>query len=209
MEILAFVGPTGSGKTTLAIAATRLWVESVMITMSDLIKEKLLELGVAPTRQAHEELVGKFRQTHPDYFARLTIQRAIEQGVERLVVEGVRTPPDARYFLSRGGTLIGVHAPKEIRFARVKARPGNKEPKTDQEIDEILEREFQPGLPSGFDIGACFSLCHWRLDGTLPPEINRFHLMGWMTRHDYEVDNVASLSVLRELEQTTAQPGSP
>lgn len=106
MEILAFVGPTGSGKTTMAKAALKLWVGSVMITMSDLIKEKLLELGIVPTRAAHEELVGQFRLEQPDYWSRLTIQRALDQGIERLVVEGVRTPPDARCFLSRGGTLI-------------------------------------------------------------------------------------------------------
>lgn len=91
----------------------------------------------------------------------------------------------------------------------MKARPGDKEPKTDEEIHQILDREFQPGFPSGFDISACFTLCHWRLDGALSPEINRFHLVDWLLRHHYEVDQDALWTILREFEQTTARPRSP
>lgn len=191
MRIIAIAGGIGSGKTTLAKTIKDSWPGSEVMTMSTFIIEKLRSMGNAqPTRAELTEYVQKQRRVvELEYWTKMVIEAAQNRGIARLIVDGVRTPCDAKYFLAHGGTLIFIDAPLELRFQRVRERARVGEPQTEEGLWQALRADWCSGGEFGTDLAECRRLA----------TENGFHLL----HSDRPVEEIRTVveTILREIER--------
>ena len=205
MKIIGIAGPSGAGKTELTKLITGLWHESVSVTISTIIREELVELGVEQTEQTiRNHVVGRRREIHPEYWSRKLIDRARESGIKHLVVDGIRTPADAIRFKDHGAVLIGINAPPDLRLERLRERAREGWPRSDDELRQCIQDDWKSGGEYGWDVGACLSMCRDLFDGRHSVEANRHKAFFWLDKHKYEMRDEVVRDFLRS--QPTAYP---
>jgi len=190
MKIVAVVGATGAGKSTVARVTMQLWSGSISMTMSDLIRREVMELGTEPNRSELATHALSQRQTlSPVYWTAKALQEAEAWGIERLVLEGLRTTMETHLLrYDRNALLIGVRAPEELRFQRVRARPNPLEPQSDEELRRILKEDWFTTGECGWNIPGCLDMCHHLIDGQLSVEHNSQRLLNILHGDGFELD---------------------
>ena len=125
--IVGISGTIGAGETTACEILEKKGFKK--ISLSDILREKLKEEGKEINRQNLRALGEKLRsEKGMDVLARM----ALENTEGDIVIDSVFTKEEANYIQSKGGIIIGVVAPIELRYERVLKRDG-----------EISWEEFQ------------------------------------------------------------------
>ncbi len=117
--IIGIAGTIGAGETAACEILEGLGFRR--ISLSDILREKLREMGKPVTRENLRWLGEKLRSEQgEDVLARM----ALEKHGGNVVIDSVFAPEEARYIQSKGGVIVGIVAPLELRHGRVVARDG-------------------------------------------------------------------------------------
>ena len=111
---IGIVGYGSVGKDTVA----RYLVDKysfVHISSGDLIRKYMVDnnLGVL-TREAMQKVANELREK---FGASYLVEQALAHNYDRVVVSGLRAIPEAEYLKERGGIIVALSAPLEVRYA--------------------------------------------------------------------------------------------
>lgn len=154
--IIGLTGKVGSGKgTILEILKEKGFFAT---SISDCIREEVRERGEEITRDklqdVGDEKRGKFG---PSIWAEKTWEKVISQECPNAVIDSIRAEAEADFLKSHNNfTLIGVMAPAEVRFQRIKERGRESDPKTFKEFIAVENKDIKSGIgDEGRDINRC------------------------------------------------------
>ena len=90
--------------------------------------------------------------------------------VEKLVIDGIRNPGEIEEIKKKGGIIISVDAPEEMRFKRLIERKRESDPKTIEEFKKMEARDRgNEGSKTGQQVDKCIELSDYKIinDSTL------------------------------------------
>ncbi len=140
--IIGLCGRIGAGKDTIAdFLVDHLGFKKVV--MSDVIKEEMKKEGIEPTRENMQNFSKAMKEKFGrGIWARKTLDYINEHKIKNVVISGVRDTEEVKEFRKNPEfILIGVYAPKELRYERVIKRGDKKDPKTFEEAELQDKRE--------------------------------------------------------------------
>jgi len=163
MKIIGITGTLASGKTSVKDFFLSRF-SSYSISLSEIIKEELLKEGKELKRENFVEKGNELRKRYGNHVlaevATLTLPREIENCI--VIIDGIRNPGEVEYLREKFGkdfVLIGVDAPRELRFKRMLERRKEGDPQTYQEFLEMDERDMGKNQPEyGQNVEACLKL---------------------------------------------------
>ena len=142
MILLGITGHPSAGKDTVADYLVKKH-GFTYISTSDLVRDEIKRLNLGePTRDLMYQVAINLRGTEgSDVLIRKAIEKTFETA--RLALGGIRAVAEAAAIKTRGGKIVVVATPLEVRFAR--ARVGD--PKTLAEFKAQEDREAQNSDP--------------------------------------------------------------
>jgi dephospho-CoA kinase len=179
MKIIGITGTLASGKTSVKDFFLSHF-SSYFISLSDIIKEEVLKEGREVKR---ETLIEKGNELRKKYGNQILVEVAIltlPQNLEKelIIIDGIRNPGEVAYLKEKFGKdfiLIGVDAPRELRFKRLMERGKEGDPKSFEEFIEMDKTDFGENQPEyGQKVGECLKLADYLIinDGTMD-ELNK------------------------------------
>ena len=138
--IIGITGTFASGKDTIADYLEEKGFEH--FSLSDELREIAKEKGIDPTRDNLRELGNASRDEFgPDYLPKRVLQRAKS---DKVLISSIRQPAEIEFLKKQEDfILIGVDAPIEMRFERLKKRNRPGDPRTLEGLKEKEEKEMQ------------------------------------------------------------------
>jgi dephospho-CoA kinase len=148
MKIIAFVGMPASGKSEAASVSRHMDIP--VVSMGDVVREETARRGLAPT----DENIGGTgsilrKEDGMDVIARRCVPKILSINAPVIVIDGTRNIDEVKFFKRQFGTdflLIAIHAPREVRFERVKKRGRSDDMKSMNDLKKRDEREKGWGL---------------------------------------------------------------
>jgi len=140
--MIGLLGTIGSGKTAAGdyLEAKRGFYR---VIMGNLVREVARKEGLEITRENLQKIQKKYRDKYgQEYFIKLTIKKLKESGKKNLLIDGIRTPTDARVAKENWAVLILIDAKPSLRYERIVSRGREGEEKTtlaDFKEDEARE----------------------------------------------------------------------
>lgn len=118
--IIGITGPAGAGKDTAAdYVAEKIGTKHV--SGGDVLREMLQTLGLEPKKSALGNF-GTFLRTHygQNFVPEMAERKA--EGSTHLVYSGFRALAEAKGLQEKGGVVLYIDAPDELRYARILSR---------------------------------------------------------------------------------------
>lgn len=158
-EIIGLTGPMGSGKTTASeLLQSRGYSR---FSFSEAIKVEAAKRGLPiDDRSVLQDIGDDLRKTFGfDILAKRTLDTFRESGEQNAVIDGIRNPGELMCIQEAGGFVIGINAPVEKRFERVKKRGHSYDPQTHEEFEITEQRDRGVGQKSyGQQADECLKL---------------------------------------------------
>ena len=144
MIVIGITGTLGSGKGVVRDLITRfLKIPFSCVVLSDIVKEEVRKRGKPLTREILQEVGNDLRKEFGNHvLVELAVKR-VKEG--NLLIDGIRNPGEVDYLRKKFGKrfiLIGVDAPPEIRFERIKRRGRKGDPKNWEDFLRSDERDL-------------------------------------------------------------------
>jgi predicted RNA binding protein with dsRBD fold (UPF0201 family)/cytidylate kinase len=155
MRIIGFVGYPLSGKTTATEVGREMGVP--IVVMGDAVRREAEKMGIELTDENLGKLADRLRKEEGmDAIARRCIPEIREKLKEKgvVIVDGIRGLDEIRKFREVFGDdfiLIGIEAPPEIRFERIKKRRRTDDVSTLEELIKRDRREEKWGLKEAME----------------------------------------------------------
>ena len=138
MRIIGCVGLIGSGKDTVIEHISKQYGFE-KISVGDLVRNVASKKNIIPTRDNLHKISMEYTEKHGvDYFIRQVVGRIRNENLDRVTINGIRSPADVSILRSQFGEnftliLIKTSDPKR-RFERLKKRNELRDPKTWKEF---------------------------------------------------------------------------
>ena len=117
--IVTVTGSIGAGETTFSDILEKRGFRK--ISLSDILREKLREMGKPVIRENLRELGDKLREEHgKEALAKLAWEKMKSGG--DWVVDSVMALEEAEFLKGKGAHTAGITAPDMVRYERIKAR---------------------------------------------------------------------------------------
>lgn len=138
--IVGIAGTIGSGKGTVVEYLKKHGFAHY--SSSGILKEIVLERGLAATRLNLSTLANELMEQYPGGIFHLSNERAQRDGVENYILESIHRVSEANYIRSLGGKIIGVDADLRTRYERsVRRGEGEKDAVTFEQFEADARRE--------------------------------------------------------------------
>ena len=162
--IIGLTGKNGAGKGEVGRELVRLGFE--YHSLSDALREELKRRRKPVTRESLTRLGNELRRAHgPGVLAIKTLAKLDPS--RNIVVDSFRNPGEVEVFRKQSSFfLVAVDAKPAVRFARVRARGRENDPKTLKDFLFVEKREdkpAKPGDPNPQNISACVRAADMRL----------------------------------------------
>ncbi len=172
MKVIGLTGTIGSGKEVVKDTLMRKF-NSYYVTLSDIIRAEIERKRNKLTRTTLQDMGDEMRQKYGPHILAMLAVEYLGRDKELIIVDGIRNPSEAEYLRKKFGNnfkLIGVDAPAEIRFERVKNRNRSEEPRTWEEFlasDERDQGKNEP--PTGLQVRKCLEQADFQVvnDGSI------------------------------------------
>jgi dephospho-CoA kinase len=165
--VLGLTGPMGSGKGTVA---DYLKTKGFFYTStSDRIREEIRARGEEITRESlcrvSDELRAEFG---PEVLASRTWDIVMKQENDFAIIDSIRNELEVDFLKKQKGFyLLGIDAPMEIRFERVKDRNREGDALTWEEFVKQAAIDFDSGLGKmGRNVSACLAKADFLIENT-------------------------------------------
>lgn len=110
--------------------------------------ERMKEEGIPIDRDTMADFANQLRKEHgPRYLFDELYTQAVAQG-GNAVIESIRTVGEAEALKERGGILLSVDAPQEVRFSRIQGRGSTLDRVSFEEFKEQEAREMNSTDPN-------------------------------------------------------------
>lgn len=164
-KIIAVVGPIASGKGSLI----KLLEEKgyTCVSLSDVIREKTREWGLPLVRENLQNVGDQLRQKFGlTILAELATQEIRKNPEKKFVIDSVRNPLELEYIRKHfQAFVIGITASAERRFAMMKSRGREWDPKTWEEFKRLEERDRGIGQEAyGQQVEKCLQMADIVID---------------------------------------------
>lgn len=157
-NIIVIVGPIASGKGTLV----ELLKEAgyVPYSFSDRIKEELKKRGLELSRATLNSTANDIRQKEGADALSKRNADVIDKGLDtKIIVDGARNPAEIKFFQEKyGARVIGITADQNVRFQRLRSRGIKYETLTEEQFDELDDRENNQTGEFAQNINECLKL---------------------------------------------------
>ncbi len=157
---LGIIGHNGSGKSTICnYLSTK---EFRILSLSDIPREYATARNLSHDRSSLTKLSNELKATHGlNFFAKKIIQ-SICLPAPRIVFDSIRHPDEIHYLNDFNVKFIGVSAPIEDRFDRIKSRKNSTDHVTFEQFKAHDDYESK-GTSSGQHINDCLNLCQYTI----------------------------------------------
>lgn len=156
--ILGIVGPICSGKDEAAALLKRRGFE--MFSLGDILREEMAAKGIVVTREALQKFGNDLREREGAGAISERILARVKEGGNYLV-QGFRNPAEIEAFRKRKDfVLVAIDSPQKVRYARMRMRGREQDPRTFEEFLALEKREFE-GIgqrADGLRISDCMDL---------------------------------------------------
>jgi len=163
--IIGLTGPIAGGKGTVGELLRQKGF--FFTSLSDRIREEIAQRGEEITRKRLQEVGDELREK---FGANVLAERtwALVSQKEKAVIDSIRSLGEVKFLQTKPGFfLIGVDAPPEIRYQRMKERGLSGEPLTWEEFIKLDEKDIKSGLgETGRDIQACLERADFLIENT-------------------------------------------
>lgn len=172
MKVIGLTGTIGSGK-EIAKEFFKKKFNCYVVTLSDVIMSEKERKKPGFDRKTLQDLGNELRRK---YGAHILAKLAIEylpREKELTIIDGIRNPAEAEFLRKKFGKnfiLIGIDAPREIRFERIVKRAKYSDEKTFEEFINLDERDLGKNEPEyGQQVKKCLEKADLILinDGTI------------------------------------------
>ncbi len=168
MLVILLVGMPGAGKEEFVKIAKDMGYE--VVRMGDVVRDYVKSLGYELSDSIVGKIANEERKRHGiDIWAKRTVERIKGKG-GKVLIDGVRCLEEVEIFkkeLGEGVKLVGIFAPRRVRYERIVGRGREDDIKTWEEFVGREMRELQWGL------GNVFALADYMLLNT--SSLENFH----------------------------------
>lgn len=162
--IVGVTGPFSGGK---GAVAERFKEKGFFCTsLSDRIREEIISRGGEITRENLQDVADELRLKYgPKVLAQRSWEKVISQE-GNWVLESIRAIGEAEFLKEKPGfVLIGVTAPRELRYQRMLGRTRSGDPLSWEEFVRLDEKDFKSGQNgNGRDIDACLKKADYLIE---------------------------------------------
>ncbi len=152
---VGLVGSNGAGKSVACNYLATLGY--AVVSLSDEVREAARAEGLSTTRDNLIQMGSALKaEFGPDVLAKRSMAKA--KGQEKVVFDSIRHPTEAQLLKQNGVFLLGIDAPIELRYNRIKARQKDTDQVSFEEFKAQDERENQ-GQSSGQNIFETLKCC--------------------------------------------------
>lgn len=172
MKVIGLTGSIGSGKEVLKEFLVKKF-PSYYVTLSDIIRAELEKKKKAFDRKALQDQGNEMRRKYGDHILAKFAVEYLSRDKKLIIIDGIRNLGEAEYLKKKFGSsfiLIGIDAPREIRFERISKRGEERDPKTFEEFVVLDERDLGLNEPDGgLQVAKCLEIADYKIinDGSL------------------------------------------
>lgn len=157
MISIGLIGTNGAGKSVACDYFRTQGYE--VISLSDVIRQEVQNQGLVPDRDTllttSNAMKAKFGL---DILARRVVEMVRANAWEHVAFDSVRHPLEIDYLKSMGTRMLGIDAPIELRYARIRERQKATDGVDFETFKKQDERE-RNGSSSGQNISASLQAC--------------------------------------------------
>ena len=163
--VIGLTGPMGSGKGTVAeyLKAKGFYYTST----SDRIREEIRARGEEITRESLFAVSDELRNTFgPEVLAVRSWDIVLKEGGDKAIIDSIRNEVEVEYLQSQPDFyLLGIDAPMEIRYERIKARSREGDALTWEKFQEQAAGDLNSGLGRmGRNIPKCLEKADFKIE---------------------------------------------
>jgi dephospho-CoA kinase len=141
--VVGLTGTIGSGKEIVKEILT-LNFSCYSVSLSSMIRAELERKKKEFNRKSLQDEGNELRKKYGNFILAKLATDYLQKDKEMIIVDGIRNPGEVEYLKKTFGkkfVLVGVDAPKEMRWERIKARARKDDPKTWEEFVALDERD--------------------------------------------------------------------
>lgn len=145
-KVIGLFGLIGSGKDAVSEYLSSKHGYTIII-MGDILRETSKSIGRTENRDDLQLTQKEFTEKYGmDYFANKVVEKIIENNLDKVVINGIRRPPDVavpKKHFGKEMIFVLINASPRIRFERMKKRARTGDPETFEEFQRQEENEFR------------------------------------------------------------------
>ena len=141
MHLIGLTGTHGAGKGTVTEILARGYGFAVY-SVSEFLASEALRRGMQPDRAARRDIANELRRLSPTALME-AVYATLPEGVERVVIEPQYTLEEVRCIQGKGGIVLALDAPLEMRYARIQVRGSTKDIVSFEEFRRSQELEMR------------------------------------------------------------------
>lgn len=137
-------------------------------SLSDRIREEIIRRGGEISRENLQDVADGLRQKFgPQILAERSWKIVVSQGGNS-VIESIRSSGEVDFLKRKPGfVLVGVTAPREVRYRRMRERTRAGDPLSWEEFVRLDEKDFKSEVNgNGRDIEACLKKSDYLIENT-------------------------------------------
>jgi dephospho-CoA kinase len=169
MTYVGLIGTNGAGKSTVCKYLQARGFH--LISLSDYVRQEVTRRGMPLVRDNLRDVANMLKKEFgKDYLAKQAVDVAEHMGAHNVVFDSVRNMQEIIHLKNHGAVLIGVDAPVELRYERIKERKKDTDGVDFETFKEQDQRE-NDGSSYGQNIGECLKLCDQLIQNTVSVEV--------------------------------------
>lgn len=155
--IIGIVGTNGAGKGAVVEILQDFGFNH--FSASDYINEVITARGLVINRDNQRLIANQLRKGYsPDIIAISLLRKAVKKAPA--VIEAWRCPGEVESLQKQGVYIIGVDAPKELRYERIKSRGSEKDDISFEKFLEQEAKESSGATPWDMNIPKCMEMAN-------------------------------------------------
>ncbi|MBT3580814.1 AAA family ATPase [bacterium] len=156
-QLIGLVGTNSAGKSTICDLLKAKGY--TVFSLSDIVREEAAHKGLPSIRENLIKIGSELKTKNgPAILAQQSFQKVLDQNLTKVAFDSIRHPAEVQYLQEQGVIIIGIDAPIELRYQRIKLRQKDTDKVNFATFKKHEELEMN-GQSSGQNLAACFKLC--------------------------------------------------